>query len=180
MRLLIALLIVMSGCGIGRSSFYPGKKYSPAQLQKDYFIYQTVLEESHPGLYWYTSKDSMDHYFREGASQLKDSMTELQFRKILSYVTSRVNCGHTTVRASKYYSNYTDSVPNKVFPLSVKTWSTATPINSGVPEQHRFAIAADTMVVTANLNRRDSILKRGVLIKKINSWPIARLIDTMF
>ena len=180
MRILIALLIFGTGCSVGRSSFSPGKKYSPAQLQKDYFIYQTMLEESHPGLYWYTSKDSMDRYFQEGAAQLKDSMTELQFRKILSYVTSRVNCGHTTVRASKYYSNYTDSVPNKVFPLSVKTWSNFIPINSGVPDQHRLSNTADTMVVTANLNRRDSILKRGVLIKKINSWPIARLVDTMF
>ena len=127
------------------------------QVQKDYSIYQNVLEEAHPGLYWYTSKDSMDYYFKWGKQQLKDSMTEPEFRKVLSYVTSKINCGHTSVRASKAYSKYQDTVAIwRIFPLSMKFWSGNDPLEE------------DTMVVAVNLNRRDSILKRGTVITKIN------------
>ena len=84
---------------------------------------RTILEEHHPGLYWYTPKDSMDYYFHEGAAQLKDSMTEPEFRKVLTYVTSKINCGHTSVRSSKPYSKYLDTVRSKIFPLSMKIWS---------------------------------------------------------
>ena len=70
-------------------------------------------------------------------------MTEPDFRKVLSYVTSKINCGHTSVRSSKTYSNYLDTVRiSRLFPLSLKIWD-------------------DTAVVAANLNRRDSILTRG-------------------
>jgi hypothetical protein len=170
MRILAILFIVIliTGCGVSKSSFSPDKKYSPQQIQKDYSIYQTMLEESHPGLYWYTSKDSMDYYFSNSAAQLKDSMTEPQFRKVLTYVTAKINCGHTSVRSSRRYSKYSDTARTKIFPLSMKVWSGRTPLED------------DTMAVTANLNRRDSILKRGTVIKKINDKPVEEIVDTLF
>jgi hypothetical protein len=164
MRIWMAFLLitVLAGCGVGKSSFSPGKKYSLQQVQKDYSVYETLLEEHHPGLYWYTSKDSMDYYFKWGQEHLKDSMTEPEFRKVLTYVTAKINCGHTTVRPSRSWSKYSDTVRlGKMFPLSMKIWN-------------------DTIVVTANLNRRDTVLKRGTLITAINSQPAAFLIDTMF
>lgn len=163
MRILLYLLfiVVMTGCGISRSFFSPNKKYSPEQLQKDYSIYQDLLREAHPGLYWYTSKDSMDHYFNWGQQQLKDSLTEPEFRKVLSYVTSKINCGHTTVRASKAWSKYQDTtVISGIFPLSMKIWN-------------------DTMVVTANLNRRDSLLKRGTVVSAINGKTTKEILDSL-
>lgn len=160
--ILIIGIAILTGCGTNRSSFSPSKKYSPETLQKDYSIYQQILEEAHPGLYWYTSKDSMDHYFNWGREQLKDSLTETGFRKVLSYVTSKVNCGHTSVRTSKKFNNYLDTVRlNRMFPLSLKIWD-------------------DTAVVAANLNRRDSILKRGTVINKINGRSIKEITDTLF
>ncbi len=157
----LLLIAIFPGCSVSKSSFSPTKKYSPQQIQKDYSIYQTMLEESHPGLYWYTSKDSMDYYFSKGAAQLKDSMTEPQFRKLLTYVTAKINCGHTSVRSSKKYSKYSDTARTKIFPLSMKVWD-------------------DTMTVAANLNRRDSILKRGTVVKKIDDKPIEEIVDTLF
>jgi hypothetical protein len=165
MRVLLTLYIVyitVAGCGVSKSSFSPNKKYTRQQVEKDYTAYQTILEEHHPGLYWYTSKDSMDYYFSWGRQHLKDSMTEPEFRKVLSYVTAKIGCGHTSVRSSKAWSKYSDTVRlGKMFPLSMKVWN-------------------DTMVVTANLNRRDSILKRGTVITKINGKAEPAIIDTMF
>ncbi|MFI5130553.1 MAG: S41 family peptidase [Chitinophagales bacterium] len=158
-----------SACSAGKSSFSPNKKYSLDQLQNDYSVYQNVLEESHPGLYWYTSKDSMDYYFNWGRQHLKDSMTEPEFRKLLSYVTSKVNCGHTSVRASKAYSKYQDTVAIwRIFPLSMKFWQGNDPLDE------------DTMAIAVNLNRRDSVLRRGTVITKINGRTTREIIDTLF
>lgn len=159
---LIYLVLSLSGCSVGKSSLLATKKYSPEELQKDYTLYQEILEAHHPGLYWYISKDSMQGYFSWGKEQLKDSMTEPEFRKVLSYVTSKIGCGHTSVRASKRWNKYADTVRlGKMFPLSVKAWP-------------------DTATVTVNLNRRDSILKRGTVITRIDGRTVNSIIDTLF
>lgn len=159
---LLFVSLLQIGCSVSKSSFSPAKKYSLQQVEKDYVLYRKILEAHHPGLYWYTSKDSMDYYFEYGKSQLKDSMTEPEFRKVLNYVTAQIGCGHTTTRSSKSFSKYLDKAPlGKLFPLSAKIWPEA-------------------MVVTANLNRKDSVLKRGVVIKKINGKPIREITDTLF
>ncbi|HLG40610.1 MAG TPA: S41 family peptidase [Chitinophagaceae bacterium] len=158
---ILPIAYLLTGCSAGKSSFSPNKKYSPQQLQKDYSVYKDLLEEAHPGLYWYTSKDSMDYYFKWGEEHLKDSMTEPQFRRVLTYVTSKINCGHTTIRNSKAYAKYLDTSGIwRIFPLSMKIWN-------------------DTMVVAANLNRKDSILTRGTMITKINGKTTKEIIDTL-
>ena len=160
--LYILLVSIFTACAAGKSSFSPNKKYSLQQVQKDYEIYHTVLEEHHPSLYWYSTKDSIDTYFAWGQQQLKDSMTEPEFRKVLAYVTSKINCGHTSVRPSKAYSHYNDTIRlGKMFPLSLKIWN-------------------DTAVVSANLNRKDTVLRRGTMITAINGKALPLLIDTMF
>jgi C-terminal processing protease CtpA/Prc len=155
-------MIILTGCSSFKSSFDPDKKYSSQQLGKDYTIFQNVLEESHPGLYWYTSKDTMDHYFEWGKQQIKDPLTEPEFKQVLSYVLAKMNCGHTTIRPSKKYAKYLDTLKDeKFFPLSLKLW-------------------ADTTVVAANLNRKDTILKRGTVIQAVNNKPIKEITDTLF
>ncbi|HMK25658.1 MAG TPA: S41 family peptidase [Chitinophagaceae bacterium] len=161
-NLYILLFTLFTACGVSRSSFSPNKKYSLQQVQKDYSLYREILEEHHPSLYWYTSKDSMDHYFSYGQQHLKDSMTEQEFRKVLNYVTSKIGCGHTSVRSSKAWIKYTDTARlGKMFPLSLKIWK-------------------DSMVVTANLNRKDSIIKRGTVITRINGKAEQKIVDTLF
>jgi C-terminal processing protease CtpA/Prc len=163
-RILICLLlaVTLASCGINQKAFSPDKKYSRQQLERDYQLYQKILEEHHPGLYWYTSKDSMDNYFNWGKEHLKDSMIEPEFRRVLSFVTAKINCGHTTVRSSKKWNKYIDTARlGKMFPLSMKLWE-------------------DTMVVTQNLTRKDSILRRGVVITKINGKPTKEITDTLF
>jgi Peptidase family S41 len=160
--ILIITIALLTGCGTGRSSFSPNRKYAPERLQKDFSIYQQILEDAHPGLYWYTSKDSMDHYFNWGREQLQDSLTEGDFRKVLNYVTAKINCGHTSVRSSKKFLKYLDTARiARIFPLSLKLWD-------------------DTAVVAANLNRRDSLLKRGVQVNKINGRSVKEIVDTLF
>ncbi len=162
-RFLVAGMIILSlsNCSVSRSSYHPGKKYSPEDLQKDYSVFRGALEESHPSVYWYTPKKEMDAYFDWGAARLNDSLNEEDFRRVLTYVIAKVNCGHTVVRNSKQFLRFRDSTRLKFFPLSLKLWP-------------------DTTVVTSNLNAKDSILRRGTIINRINGVPVNTLLDTFF
>src|ERR1700743_1741039 len=113
--LCVSCLLLLS-CGTSRDDFRPDRKYSPQELQQDYGICRGTLEAWHPSLYWYTSRDSMNRYFDEGYAALKDSMTEPQFRKVLSKVIAQVDCGHTSVRASKAWPHYQDTAKVPWFP----------------------------------------------------------------
>jgi hypothetical protein len=155
------LVLFLISCGTTEKAFDPLHKYSPPELKKDYQIFRNTLEDWHPSLYWYNCKDSMNYYFDRGYAALTDSMTELQFKTLLSFVIAQVHCGHTSVHSSKAYSKYLDSARLTQFPLIIKCWD-------------------DTMVVAANLNRHDTVLKRGTIIQSINGRTVRQLTDTLF
>jgi len=164
MRLLVVLLIGVAffgtGCAGSHESFNPQKKYAPEQLKHDYTIFRNILEDVHPSLYWYTTRDSLDYYFDNGYARLNDSMTEMQFRSLLSYTIAKIHCGHTATKYSKNFSRYLDSAKLNMFPLS-------------------FKLIGDTTVVNINLNRKDSILKRGTVITRVNNVGIRELEDSL-
>jgi len=156
------LLIVLGSCSVTNKHYTPTKKYPKQKLQQDFTLLRNILEKKHPSLYWYTSKDSMDMYFTKYYNAIEDSMTEQQFGwKIIAPLTDKIHCGHTSFGMSKAYNKW---VSNKIipsFPLFMKVWN-------------------DTMIVTGNLNRKDSVLKRGTLITGINAMNTTALEQTMF
>lgn len=159
--LILSVLLLASSCAVSKKNYNPYKKFSPEQLQKDYEVFRDVLEESHPSLYWYTPKDSVDYYFNIGESKLNDSLPEYQFRNVLSYVLAQIHCGHTSVRASKAAVNYSERTRTWMFPLNIKAWK-------------------DTVIVTSTLNRKDTNVVRGVLLKSIDNRPVSFIVDSMF
>ncbi|MCH5600013.1 S41 family peptidase [Niabella ginsengisoli] len=129
-------------------------------MQQDYELFQNILEERHPSLYWYTPKSAMDSAFSAAKLQLTDSLTEYSFRKILQPVVALINCGHTSVRVSKSYQKYIDKAESKTtFPFQVKTWN-------------------DTVVFVAT-NKKNVDMKRGDIISSINGKPVKVLLDTI-
>jgi hypothetical protein len=159
-RILLLLLVFASSCAVSKN-FTPATRYAPEALQQDYAVFQQILETEHPGLYWYTPKDSMDFYFQHGKTMLKDSLTETEFRNILNYIIAQIHCGHTSVRASGRYLRSVDSLRPRPLPLSIKIWP-------------------DTAVVTGNANRRDSVVMRGAVLTAIDGVPMSRIVDTLF
>ncbi len=156
------IISLLYSCSSTKTSYNPNKKFSRQQLQQDYTLLKNILEKKHPSLYWYTAKDSMDMYFTRYYNAIEDSMTEQQFGwKILAQLTDKIHCGHTSFGMSKAYNKWANNKRFPSFPLFLKVWN-------------------DTMVVTANLNRKDSVLKRGTLITGINTWSNKELIQKMF
>ncbi|MES2882434.1 MAG: S41 family peptidase, partial [Bacteroidota bacterium] len=154
------VMMLACSCAV-QNNFNPSKKYAAEKLREDFDVFRQVLEETHPSVYWYTSKDSMNFYFEVAEAKLKDSMSENSFRYVLSYVTSKIKCGHTSVMPSKAAANYAERARGFALPFSVKAWP-------------------DTVLVTSNLNRRDSLVKRGVILKSIEGRPVQAMVDSFF
>ncbi len=161
-RLLLYCLatVLLSSCLSSRPTATAGQKYPAELLKQDYHIFRGALEESHPSLYWFTSKEDIDRSFDRGFRQIRDSMTEREFRTLLLGVITPIRCGHTTVNYSKSYSRFLDTARLDLFPLAFKVWP-------------------DTLVVTLNLNKKDSILRRGTVVTAINNRSASFLIDTL-
>ena len=97
----IIALVFFTSCSVSKN-YSPDKKYSSTQLKQDYSLLRNILEKKHPSLYWYTSKDSMDHFFDKGYKSITDSMTELQFGwNVLAPLINKIHCGHTSFSMSK-------------------------------------------------------------------------------
>ena len=152
---------VFFSCSVSRN-YNPNKKYSPEELRQDYVLLRNILEKEHPSLYWYTPKNEMNHFFDAGYKAISDSMTELQFGwNILAPVTAAIHCGHTSFSMSKGWNKFIKNKNIPSFPLYLKVWS-------------------DTMMVTGNLNRNDSVMERGHFITAINGIKNADIINRMF
>ncbi|MEP7143356.1 MAG: S41 family peptidase [Ferruginibacter sp.] len=157
----IIILFLFTGCAVSKN-YDPGKKFPKQELQEDYSLLRNILEKKHPALYWYTPKDSMDYYFDSLYNNIADSMTEQQFGwKILGPLTNKIHCGHTSFGMSKNWNRFIRNKRTPSFPLYIK-------------------LCGDTMVVTGNLNPKDSIIKRGTLLTSINGVPNRELLQKMF
>jgi C-terminal processing protease CtpA/Prc len=164
-KLFYFCIIIFSGllvsCAAGKP-YSPAKKFPQEALQKDFIILKEILQKKHPGLYWYTSRDSMDMYFTKYYNAIKDSMTDQQFAwQIMAPLVDKIHCGHTSVGSSKAYQKWIAGKRLPSFPLFLKVWN-------------------DSMAVSANLNRKDSIFKRGTLITSINGVSNTNQVNKMF
>ena len=158
---LLFFCMAFASCSVNKN-YRADNKYPKDVLQQDYTLLRNILEQKHPSLYWYTSKDSMNYYFDKGYQSIADSMTELQFGwQVLAPLTNKIHCGHTSFSMSKGWSKFIKNKRIPSFPLYLKIWG-------------------DTMIVTANLNRRDSVIKPGMLITSINGVKNHQLIKQMF
>lgn len=155
-------VVVFSSCRTARIDFNPDKTYDPAILKEDLAVLSGALETHHPGLYWYQSPQEWNRQLNLATAAIDRPLTEPEFRKILRPLVSSVRCGHTSIRASKKWQRYTDTLPiKKLFPISVKCWS-------------------DTMLVLGNLDPKDSVLIRGTQVLSINGRSPRQLYEILF
>jgi len=153
--------LVISSCSNSLKNYNPNKKYAPQALHADFQQMKKVMEAKHPSLYWYTSKDRIDEYFRYYDTNIRDSMTERDFVwKILAPMINKIHCGHTGAGMSKQYEKWSRNKKLAQFPLMLKVWN-------------------DTMAVIGNWHTKDSIFKRGTIITAINGIPASDMIYQM-
>ena len=123
-RIAVPLVFLFSlfliSCSVNKI-YSPSEKIPRKALQEDYMILKNILENKHPSLYWYTSKDSMDRFFSKYYDAIADSMNELQFAwQVLAPLVDKIHCGHTSVGMSKSFSKWTEMLLSRI--LSLKDW----------------------------------------------------------
>ncbi len=74
--------------------------FSPAQLQADFYLIRTALQESHPGLYRYMTEHTFNQLLDSVSAQLLQPQSETQFFRLISEVVAHIHCGHTGVSLS--------------------------------------------------------------------------------
>lgn len=109
-----ALFLSLSIVGLSQETLI-----SKGLLLNDFQLIKTALEESHPALYKFTSKQSMDSIFLATELKINRDMSEREFFIVLGPMISAVKCGHTRYRPSKEFLK-TFSESGKVFPFDIK------------------------------------------------------------
>lgn len=158
---ILLLYCISTGCSTSRIRRDANQPFRLKQLQRDYTIFREILEESHPSVSWYTPADSMKYYFDWGYHQLRDSMTEPQFRSILTFVISKIHCGHTSTRYSKRYIHYLDTAHLPIFPVSIKV------------------LEKDSVILNNTLRQKDYTINKGTILTKFDGQPFPTVLDSM-
>jgi hypothetical protein len=70
---------------------------SPKQLQEDFRILRSALEEGHSGIYRYTPKDDLDRIFDLTLRKLDRPMDPVEFFRLGAPVVAAIKCGHTRI-----------------------------------------------------------------------------------
>ena len=159
---LVLFSYALTSCSAtGSIGYTPERKYSPDQLKQDVQVMEQTLKKNHPSLYWYNSKATIDASFQQTYARLTDSLNEIQFRTVIAETIFPIRCGHTSVRFSRNYYRYNDGRRQKTFPLIAKV------------------IDDSSLVITTNINRRDSFIRTGTILRSINGMNAKTIIDTL-
>ncbi|WP_258100121.1 S41 family peptidase [Marinoscillum pacificum] len=85
--------------------------------KNDLAIFRKALEETHPSLYRFTSKEKFDSLFDLTASNLSPETTELDFFRSIAKIMSLVREGHSFVRPTESISSTIND--KNLFPFQV-------------------------------------------------------------
>jgi hypothetical protein len=158
---LLAITITVTSC-VPVKPYKPESKIGRKEMEEDFDLMRKILEAKHPSLYWYTPKDSMDHHFAFYRKRIQDSMTEPAFTwQVLAPLADKIRCGHTSLKSSKPFTTWASKRKFNSFPLHLKIWK-------------------DSVVVSGNLQKKDSLIKKGSLIKSINGIESKVIMDSIF
>lgn len=88
-KMIFGLLLLLAGIP-GRAQ----KVYTPQELKADLIVVRQALEEAHPGLYRYQTREQADRQFTLIEKQLKRSMTEYDFYRLVNPLIASIGDGH--------------------------------------------------------------------------------------
>lgn len=136
------------------------QKFSPAALQEDALVMKKAILAVHPGIGIYQTRSYYEQLFDAFINSIKDSLTEKQFRIRVKIILDELKCGHTEAVSSKAYLKAFDKEKVPYSP-------------------YVFLPLGDKIYVLAGINKKkDTLLKRGAEVLKINAVSANTMIET--
>lgn len=115
MRIIIALLFLPL-TAFTQSDPFSNKILTPRDMQEDFSYLRKVFEETHPGLYRYTSKSVMQAKLDSMETLFTTEQSFYDFYRILSRLISDIRCAHTHLLPTKDFATFYNN-QIKTFPL---------------------------------------------------------------
>ncbi|MBW8683301.1 S41 family peptidase [Chitinophaga rhizophila] len=135
------------------------KVFTAQELRADLTVIRQALEEAHPGLYRYRSKEEVDRHFTRIGQQLKKGMTEHAFFRLVNPLIAAIGDGHI-----KFHRQGKPDDPYAFFEEGYF------PLQLYFREGQAFVLRSYSQVST---------LPAGVRILSINREPISRLTERL-
>ncbi len=73
------------------------KRLQPAAMQADFKYLRRLLQETHPGLYRYNTKEQMNHKMDSLYGLLNTEMKFYDYYRLLALLVADIRCAHTTI-----------------------------------------------------------------------------------
>ncbi len=102
--------------GFTQSDPFRDKIFLPHEMQEDFSYLRKVFEQTHPGLYRYTSKNVMQAKLDSLEKLLVTEQRFYDFYRILSGLISDIRCAHTHLLPTKDFASFYNN-QIKTFPL---------------------------------------------------------------
>ncbi|MFN1215882.1 S41 family peptidase [Chryseobacterium kwangjuense] len=160
---LVILLVALSSCmSIRRQNEQRAACISPDELKEDVDYTYQKLQQMHPKLYWYISKQELDYKFDSLKKTFDQPLTPLQFYFKLQPVIADIREGHLSLR-----------IPRKKF---TRKEIKALEHKKGMFSRFEYYIKKDQLFIIEN---KDSIehIKPGTEILSINHIPVSGYIQ---
>jgi len=97
MKIFLSFLITLTifNSSYGQANEFQQGKISPILLKQDFMMLRDSLQKFHAGLYRYKNKTEICSMFDSCYSTLNDSMTTIEYFKLISFVIGSIEDGHT-------------------------------------------------------------------------------------
>jgi hypothetical protein len=156
---LVSLAITGVSCGRKDTNACQGwnnsREYSVVELSQDFEQFRRIMERKTAGLY--TDRARLTELLDDAQANLSESMTELEFYRLLAPVTAELRCGHSFLSVSECTEQYMRRRAY-FFPLKVRIFD------------HRLFVVDD---------RHGTGVIAGSEILRINGFPAAEVIRTI-
>ncbi|MBL7805050.1 MAG: hypothetical protein JNL02_15015 [Saprospiraceae bacterium] len=111
MKNLLAVLLAVALCLPLAAGAQKRRVFTPEEVRADLDFLQAALYRGHPGVFKYTSRDSMDAFFQKLRDRLPaDSMSWEQAQLMVRLAVAQVRDGHTSVE-TPFYDEDTEVLP---------------------------------------------------------------------
>ena len=151
----------LSGISAALAQTPADRVFSVERLRSDFQLMRRALEEAHPSLYRYQTRDSANRAFDAVAAQLNHPMTEQEFRRVIHPAIARIGCGHTSLESSKALAKYRKKHPVKPLPIGT------------------FLASDNRLFITTNRST-SAIAASGSEILLLNGQPIRAIQEQIY